>query len=115
MAMLSEIRRRARHIVPQVVLACTLGYFAYHTTQGERGLLAWLHLEKELRVAESEAAVLAAERVGGVGAAARRRLEHRVRLLRPDSLDPDMLEERARALLNYGRDDEVIILFYEPQ
>ena len=104
--MLSEIRRRARTIVPQVVLACTLGYFAYHTTQGERGLLAWLHLEKELRVAESEAAVLAAER---------RRLEHRVRLLRPDSLDPDMLEERARVLLNYGRDDEVMILLPEPQ
>ena len=106
MAMLSEIRRRARHIVPQVVLACPLGYFAYPTTQGERGLLAWLQLDKELRVAQSEAAVLAAER---------RRLEHRVRLLRPDSLDPDMLEERARVLLNYGRDDEVMILLPEPQ
>ena len=106
MAMLSEIRRRARHIVPQVVLACTLGYFAYHATQGERGLLAWLQLDKELRVAQSEAVVLAGER---------RQLERRVRLLRPDGLDPDMLEERARALLNYGRDDELIILFYEPQ
>ncbi len=106
MAMLSEIRRRARHIVPQVVLACTLGYFAYHTTQGERGLLAWLQLETELRVAPRAAAVLAAER---------RRLERRVRLLRPDGLDPDMLEERARILLNYGRDDEVLILLPEPQ
>ena len=106
MAMLSEIRRRARHIVPQVVLACTLGYFVYHTTQGERSLLAWLQLEKDLRVAQSEAAVLANQRL---------RLENRVSQLRPDGLDPDMLEERARALLNYGRDDEVIILFYEPQ
>ena len=106
MAMLSEIRRRARHIVPQVVLACTLGYFAYHTTQGERGLLAWLQLEKDLRVAQSEAAVLANQRL---------RLENRVSQLRPDGLDPDMLEERARALLNYGRDDEVIILFHGPQ
>lgn len=102
MALLREIRRRARQIVPQVLLACTLGYFAYHTIQGERGVLAWLRLEKELRIAQAEAAVLASERA---------RLEHRVRLLRPDSLDPDMLEERARRILNYGRDGEVIVLF----
>ncbi len=106
MAMLSEIRRRARHIVPQVVLACTLGYFAYHTIQGERGVLTWLRLEKDLRVAEAWATVLERERTN---------LQHRVALLRPDSLDPDMLEERARILLNYGRDDEVMILLPEPQ
>ena len=37
-------------------------------------------------------------------------LAHRVGLLRPDSLDPDMLEERARMLLNYGHRDDRIIL-----
>lgn len=102
MAVLTEIRRRARHIFPPVVLACTLGYFAYHTAQGERGLLAWLRLENELKVARVEASVLAEER---------RQLERRVRLLRPDGLDRDLLEERARVLLNYGREDEVILLF----
>lgn len=101
MALVREIRRRARQVVPQVVLAATLGYFAYHTIQGERGVLAWLRLEKELRVAEANAAVLAAERA---------RLEHRVSLLRPDSLDPDLLEERARLLLNYAREGDIMIL-----
>jgi cell division protein FtsB len=28
-------------------------------------------------------------------------LERKVSLLRPDNLDPDMLDERARAMLNY--------------
>jgi cell division protein FtsB len=31
-------------------------------------------------------------------------------LLARDGLDLDMLEERAHEVLNYGRDDEVIIL-----
>ena len=53
----------------------------------------------------ANAAVLAAERT---------RLEHRVQLLRPDSLDPDLLEERARDMLNYGSDDELLILLPDP-
>ena len=41
-------------------------------------------------------------------------LEHRVVLLRPGSIDPDLLEERARLLLNFGRPDDVIILDRRP-
>jgi cell division protein FtsB len=37
-------------------------------------------------------------------------LDRRASLLRPDHLDPDMLEERARLMLNMGRDDEVVVL-----
>ena len=102
MALVRELRRRSRQVVPQVLLACTLGYFAYHTIQGERGVLAWLRLEKDLSVAEARATVLERERTN---------LQHRVALLRPDSLDPDLLEERARALLNYGAAGEVLVLF----
>ena len=36
-------------------------------------------------------------------------MERRVYLLRPDSLDLDMLEERARAVLNFAKPSEVII------
>lgn len=101
MALLREIRRRARQIVPQVLLTATLGYFGYHAIQGEHGVLAWLQLEKDLRIAEANAAVLAVER---------QELEHRVQLLRPNSLDPDLLEERARLVLNYGRAGEMLVL-----
>ena len=40
----------------------------------------------------------------------RESLERRVRLLYPQSLDPDMLDKSARRLLNYGLPDEVVIL-----
>ena len=37
-------------------------------------------------------------------------LERNVELMRPTSLDRDMLEERARVVLNYTRPDEVVIM-----
>ena len=37
-------------------------------------------------------------------------LEHRVQLLRPESVDPDLLEEQARARLGLSEPDEVVIL-----
>jgi cell division protein FtsB len=101
MALVHEIRRRGRYILPQVLLAATIGYFGYHIIQGERGVLAWLQLEKELRIAQANVAVLNHEKD---------QLDHRVNLLRPNSLDPDLLEERARVLLNYARDGEMLVL-----
>lgn len=35
--------------------------------------------------------------------------ERRVSALRNQSIDPDMLDERARALLNFARKDDIII------
>lgn len=104
MAVFRELRRRARQIAPPVLAACLLSYFAYHAIQGDRGLLAWLQLRQELAEAKAEAARLDERRA---------RLEQRVSLLRADSLDPDLLDERAHALLGYGRPDEYVILLPE--
>ena len=101
MALFSEVRKRLRQVAPQVVGACLLAYFGYHAVQGERGLLAWMRVKADLAEAKATEMQLAAERAT---------LEHRVGLLSPDHLDPDLLEERARILLNYGHPDDVIIL-----
>jgi len=76
-------------------------YFAFHIFHGERGLLAWWKLQKQVIKAEATAETIGARRS---------HLENQVRLLNPGSLDPDMLEERARLMLNYGLADEVVIL-----
>jgi cell division protein FtsB len=101
MAMVREIRRRARQIAPQVAFACIAGYFAYHAVQGERGLLAYVQLQQQLEQAKAVDHELDSQRA---------ELEQKVKLLRPDSLDPDMLEERAREVLNYTREDEVVVM-----
>ncbi|MEX0923823.1 MAG: septum formation initiator family protein [Rhodovibrionaceae bacterium] len=87
-------------MAPQVAAALAVAYFAYHAIEGERGVLAYLKLDSEL-----ESAQQIAEQVGQDRAV----LEHRVDLLSPDSLDPDLLEEQARTLLNYGHEDEKVI------
>ena len=101
MAILREIRVRARKITPPVLAACVVAYFGYHALHGERGFLAWRELKQDLAQASAIEARLAADQA---------RLERRVGLLRPDNLDPDLLEERAIALLGYGHDDDLVIL-----
>jgi cell division protein FtsB len=104
MRLLREIKSRARQAAPQVLAACMVAYFAYHALHGDRGFYAWLMLKQE------KAQTLAtAERVAGQ----RAELEHRVGLLRREHLDPDLLEERAQAVLNYGMPSDHII-FLDP-
>lgn len=101
MSLVAEIRVRARHVVGPVLGLCAAGYFAYHAVNGDRGLIAWLELQKKIEAAHAVAAEVAARREA---------LEHRVKLLHPEGIDPDLLEERARRMLNYGYPDEIVIL-----
>ena len=81
------------------------GYFVYHLQTGDHGLEARAVLEKRK-------AVLAGELAGLKEVKAR--LERDVALLRPESLDPDMLDERARAILNLAHPDDLIMLKRRP-
>ena len=101
MAILQELKRRAPGILPPLLGALAFSYFAYHAVEGDRGLRSWLKLRQEIAAAKSTEAGLAAERTV---------LERRVALLRPESLDRDMLEERARAVLDLARPEERVIL-----
>ena len=101
MSSLRDIRRRVRQVAPQFLSACVMLYFLYHAVQGDRGFLAWLRLTQDLEQAKLAAVEIGAERA---------RLEERVGRLQPEHLAPDLLDERARALLNLGRHDEVIIV-----
>ena len=105
MAVIRELRKRAKLIAPPVLGACLAFYFVYHAVQGDRGLIAWLVLNQQIREASATRDAVAGERA---------MWERRVNLLRPSSVDPDMLEERARAVLNLGQPDELVILLDQP-
>lgn len=100
MTILVEIRRRSRLIIAPVLGISLVGYFAYHLVQGDRGLVAWLRLTQEVRQAKATLAAVEAERQA---------LDRRVSLLRPNHLDRDMLDERARATLNRIGPGEIVI------
>ncbi|MSO72220.1 MAG: septum formation initiator family protein [Rhodospirillaceae bacterium] len=77
-----------------------MAYFAYHAVQGDRGLIAWWNLRYEIEKTNFEFNEVTAEKQS---------LEHRVSLLRPDTLDRDMLEERARLMLGAVAPGDVIV------
>lgn len=98
--LIREAKKRAKQVILPVLATAITGYFLYHTVQGERGLFAYGALSEQVRDA----------RVNVEDVRDRRKLlEHSVQLLRPDSLDLDMLEERARAVLNLVDRDDLLI------
>lgn len=82
-----------------LVFVLLLGYFSYHAVSGDRGLLALMQLSQKVEEAKKELDQTNAERL---------KLEHKVSLLKDESLDLDLLDEQARKLLGYVGKDEVI-------
>ena len=101
MIVLRELRRRAHLIVGPVLGIALTAYFAYHLVEGDRGLIAWLQLTREIR---AENAKLEAVR------AQRQALDLKISNLKPDHLDPDLLDERVRATLNFVAPGETVIM-----
>jgi len=75
-------------------------YFSWHYYYGSRNLAV-------LAAVQAEAAGLKDELRGTM--AAREQLEARVALLRPEHIDPDLLDEVARRMLDYAHPKELII------
>ena len=83
--------------------ALFIGYFAVNAFTGNHGLRAQADLDQQLAAMQQELAQAKAERS---------LWERRVALLRSDRLDPDMLDERARALLGYVDPRELTLLLH---
>jgi cell division protein FtsB len=89
-------RRRFRSVLNVLALytiaALLIAYFGVNAFTGNHGLRAKQDLEQQIAQLSKEVAALQAER---------QFWERRVTLLQPESIDADMLDERARVLLNY--------------
>ena len=101
MIVLREMRRRARVLIGPVLGLALTGYFAYHLIEGDRGLRAWMRITQELRQAKSNLADVASERAA---------LDRRVANMRPDHLDPDLLDTQVRRNLDVAAPDEIVIM-----
>jgi cell division protein FtsB len=104
MAIRIDLRRYLRQIAVPLIGASLMGYFGYHAIQGDRGLMAWLTLKQQLRQADAQLASLQTEQLT---------LANRVQRMSPASLDSDLLDEQTRLMLNYARDDELVIMHPE--
>ena len=98
-------RKRLRSILTAlglyIMAALLIGYFGVNAFSGNHGLKAKQDIDRQIATLSDELGHLKIERA---------RWERRVALLKSDKLDPDMLDERARALLDYIHPDELTLM-----
>ena len=97
-----EIKRRVKSAIPSLVLLSVAAYFGWSATQGDRGLQQYAHQQEQLRLAQQDLAQADSDLVVW---------ERRVAGLRSTRLDPDALEERARAMLNLADPTETVVMY----
>jgi cell division protein FtsB len=92
--MVSRVRLKAimTGLALYAMAAAIIGYFFVNAYTGKYGLNARAELDQEIVTLTAELARLKSEHVAA---------EKRVALLRSASVDPDMLDERARYQLDY--------------
>ena len=101
MSIVRAMRRRAHLVIGPVLGIALTGYFAHNLVEGERGFKAWLRLNGEIRTATANLEAVRAQRAA---------LEVKVSNLRPEHVDPDLLDERIRATLNLVSPDDIVVM-----
>jgi cell division protein FtsB len=81
------------------IILLLLTYFVFHALYGDRGVIAYFKLNQRIEKSLSELEFARLERL---------ELEHKVNLLRPQSLDADALDELARKTLGVSNPNEQV-------
>src|ERR1039458_9659492 len=102
MAFGREVKRRLRGAIAPAVFLAVTGYFCWNAVQGSHGLKSAATQQAVLRQAQADLAAAETERDAW---------QRRVHALESDHLNLDMLDERARALLNLANPNDVIVQY----
>ena len=81
------------------IIFLMLLYFVFHSIYGSRGIIAYFKLQSDLKDSHIKLEQLRTERL---------EIENRTKLLRPGSLDKDMLDEKIRNVLGLSEPKEKI-------
>ncbi|MFN7663055.1 MAG: FtsB family cell division protein [Alphaproteobacteria bacterium] len=76
-------------------------YFFVHILSGAHGWFSWRSLERELEESRKVLEVLEDEE---------QRLQNKVKRMRPESLDQDLLDEKAREMLNVADEKDMVVV-----
>ena len=92
--------KRKFDLIVMTVAFSLLGYFGWHGYYGPRSFDHRDALQAKAQALDQKLAQIRDERQA---------LERKVSLMRPQSIDPDMLEELARSTLDYGKPGDLIV------
>jgi len=76
-------------------------YFSFHLITGKYGVVAWVKIKDELKTNNLKLQKLTDQK---------EELEKVVNLLQPGNLNPDLLDEKARAILGYAKKGEKVVI-----
>jgi cell division protein FtsB len=96
----SAMSRRGFDLIVCLGSLCLIGYLLWHAVQGQRSFSEARAIAARIETLTAERDKVRAERLA---------LDGRVALLRPESIDPDMLEELARTELGFVRPNDLVI------
>ena len=99
-----QIRRSVSRFFASVsgpaICGALILYFGYYAIWGTRGVMALNGAETRLAMRSGQLAEITADR---------KRLQHRIELLEPGSVDPDLVEELARGQLMESAPGQVAV------
>lgn len=101
MGLWQDIKYRIKKSWLLILPVMIFSYFGFYAFCGERGYQKYLYLQKEVEYAKT---------IANQYQHKKEVLNAEVRMLSPGSLDLDMLDERARMVLNLAGDGEFVIL-----
>ena len=94
------MRRYVFDVTVMLVCFALLGFFGWHAQYGPRGFANQTQLIEKVVKLEGEHDAIKARREA---------LDRRVSLLRPETIDPDMLDEAARRTLGFAGESDLIV------
>ena len=98
------VRTRLRNVLFPLVLYGVSGgiggYFIWHAVNGDRGLKVSDEYEKSIAMLDKQLAVTKADRA---------QWQHRIDLMRGETIDRDLLEEQAHATLDRVSPDDLVV------
>jgi cell division protein FtsB len=97
---MSFIRFKRFEFIVSFCCLAMLGYFGWYAFHGARGYPYRDQLVEQLQATTKAASALTATRQS---------IEGRVSLMRPESIDPDLLDELARRALFVGKSNDIIV------
>jgi cell division protein FtsB len=86
-------------VIPAISIAVA-AYFGAYAINGQRGYLALQHTNAQLSTDRAKLAALQGDNT---------RLKHRIDLLQPGHVDPDLVEELARGQLLSGAPNQIAV------
>jgi cell division protein FtsB len=102
MSFVRSVKRKATALIAPAIFMALTGYFGWNATRGAHGLEKFGALQARLAKSQIELASAETERD---------HWEARVGGLRNNHVDPDTLDERARAMLNLADPNDLVVMY----